>query len=120
MRKEAERLEEKYFLSFFTKELPICVVVPTRNNVENYRYEYNLQSILNQDYTNYKLVVVDDASNDGTGDLIDLFLARSKLPKERYALIRNKERMTAIPNIYRAITTECGRDDIAIIVSGDD
>ena len=28
--------------------------------------------------------------------------------------------MTAIPNIHRAITTQCGKDDIAIIVSGDD
>lgn len=66
------------------------MVVTGRNNARNYRYEYNLQSIINQDYKNYKLVVIDDASDDGTGDLIRIFLKNSKLPPERYFFIQNK------------------------------
>lgn len=96
------------------------MVVTTHNNAKNYRYEYNLQSIINQDYKNYKLVVVDDASNDGTADLISIFLQKSKLPKHRYVLIRNAQRMTAVPNINMAIKKHCSRDSIAVLVSGDD
>jgi glycosyltransferase involved in cell wall biosynthesis len=44
----------------------MCVVVSTYNNGKDYRYEYNLQSILNQNYNNYKLVVINDASTDNT------------------------------------------------------
>lgn len=69
--KEAARLEEKYRLSLWEdKQLPICVVVPTWNNAKKYRYHHNLHSIMNQDYQNYKIVVIDDASSDGTGDLV--------------------------------------------------
>jgi glycosyltransferase involved in cell wall biosynthesis len=79
-----------------------------------------LQSILNQNYQNYKLVVIDDASDDGTGDLIKIFLKNSKLPPERYFFIQNKKRLSAVPNIHNAIKNYCSKDDIAVLVSGDD
>jgi glycosyltransferase involved in cell wall biosynthesis len=120
VQKEMERLESTYHFSMFEKELPICVIVSTRNNAKNYRYEYNLQSILNQNYQNYKLIVVDDASEDGTGDLVKIFLRNSKLPPERYFVVQNKERMTAVPNIKNAIVNYCSKNDIAVLISGDD
>jgi glycosyltransferase involved in cell wall biosynthesis len=58
----------------------MCVVVPTRNNAYNHRYVYNLQSILNQNYTNYKIVIIDDHSDDGTGVLIQKYLRRHNVP----------------------------------------
>jgi len=95
-------------------------VVTTYNNAKDYRYEYNLQSIINQNYKNYKIVVVDDASEDGTGDLISIFLKKSKLSRSQYTLIRNSKRMTAVPNIYNAIKNHCSKDAIALLISGDD
>jgi glycosyltransferase involved in cell wall biosynthesis len=115
-----ERLDDKYHFNLYQTELPICVVVTTRNNAKNYRYEYNLQSILNQKYKNYKLVIVDDASDDGTANLISLFLKKSKLPRSRYVLVRNSQRMTAVPNINNAIKKHCSKESIAVLVSGDD
>jgi glycosyltransferase involved in cell wall biosynthesis len=115
-----DRLEEKYHLSAYSKQLPICVIVPTRNNAQNYRYEYNIQSIINQDYKNYHAIFIDDASEDRTADLIQLFISRNKLPHARFRLIRNKQRRTAIPNIYDATINYCALEDIAVIVSGDD
>ncbi len=38
VQKEAERLEDKYHFSQYDSELPLCVVVTTRNNAKNYRY----------------------------------------------------------------------------------
>jgi glycosyltransferase involved in cell wall biosynthesis len=45
----------------------MCIVVPGYNNNANCRIEYNLNSIFSQNYTNYKVVVINDASNDGSG-----------------------------------------------------
>jgi glycosyltransferase involved in cell wall biosynthesis len=48
----------------------MCVFVGSYNNEKNYRYEYNLISILNQNYTNYRVIIYDDGSFDQTGKLI--------------------------------------------------
>lgn len=80
--------------------------MPTYNNAKNFRYEYNLQSILKLNYTNYKVVVVDDASTDGTADLIESLIA-SLSPKVSITVLRNDLQMTAVPNINRAVREHC-------------
>jgi hypothetical protein len=62
MNKMNERLSKEY--NFSHPELPFCIIVPTLNNTRAFTYEYNLRSILNQNYTNYKVVIIDDASPD--------------------------------------------------------
>jgi glycosyltransferase involved in cell wall biosynthesis len=44
------------------------VVVPTFNNIANNRHISNIKTIIMQNYQNYHVVVIDDASTDGTGD----------------------------------------------------
>ncbi len=41
------------------------IVIPSYNNIEY--YERNLESILNQDYADYRVYYIDDASTDGFG-----------------------------------------------------
>ena len=50
--------------------MPICVVVPSYNNADKRRYFHNINSILQQDYENYRVIFIDDASDDGTGELM--------------------------------------------------
>jgi glycosyltransferase involved in cell wall biosynthesis len=50
------------------------VVVPTFNNLPDNRHIANIQSILAQNYHNYHVVVIDDASTDGTGQQIKDYL----------------------------------------------
>lgn len=59
--------------------MPFCIVVPTLNNAKNFRYEYNLQSMINLDYKNFKIVIVDDASTDQTYELIKLWIEQNKI-----------------------------------------
>jgi glycosyltransferase involved in cell wall biosynthesis len=66
----------------------MCVVVPTSNNAHNHRFVYNIQSILNQNYTNYLIVVVDDHSHDSTGILIEKYLRRNGISKQKAIVVR--------------------------------
>lgn len=45
-------------------------MVPTYNNNKNFRVEANLNSVFAQNYTNYKVVIIDDASIDKTAERI--------------------------------------------------
>ncbi len=113
-------MEDSYQLSRYTEELPFCIIVPSYNNAKNFRYEFNLQSILNQDYQNYHVVIVDDASPDLTGLYIQRFLDQRNISKDKVTLIRNKKQMTAVPNIHYAITKHCKSNEIGFFVDGDD
>lgn len=115
--KERERLSKEY--DFGMKELPFCIVVPTLNNAKGFRYQYNLQSMVNLDYKNFKVVIVDDASTDYTYELIKQWIEENEI-KQNIVVLTNQKRMTAVPNIHRAIVDHCGPDDIVVLADGDD
>ncbi len=47
----------------------VSIIVPARNEERNIRR--CVQSLLEQDYDNYEVIVVDDGSTDGTGRILD-------------------------------------------------
>ena len=47
----------------------VSIVVPARNEAEN--IEAALTSLLNLDYPDYEVIVVDDRSDDATGEILD-------------------------------------------------
>lgn len=48
-------------------------MIPSFNNAVLDRYMHNLNSILQQDYSNYHIVFIDDASDDETADKVRQF-----------------------------------------------
>lgn len=57
------------------KELPgISIIITAKNEAENLRK--NLSAILEQDYHNFEVVVVNNSSTDSTNDVLDSFRAR--------------------------------------------
>jgi len=52
----------------------MCVITTGRNNNANFRIEANLNSIFDQNYTNYTVVIVDDASDDGSQQIFRNYL----------------------------------------------
>ena len=54
--------------------MPFCIVVPTYNNKRDDRHLSNIRSIMRQEYDNYRVVVIDDASTDGTGYAVEEYL----------------------------------------------
>lgn len=72
-----------------------------------------ISSLITQKYDNYKMVFIDDMSTDDSWN---------KLPHEdeRVVCIKNSVRKTALENIHNAIMDHCEKDDICILVDGDD
>ncbi len=51
----------------------VSIILPVRN--EAHQIENYLPSLLNQDYPNLEIIVVDDCSEDGTGDILKNYAA---------------------------------------------
>lgn len=69
-----------------------------------------IESILTQDYSNYKLFVIDDCSTDNTWDIIKDFRVFAR---------RNTKRIGALANLVHGIKAFY-KNDIIVTVDGDD
>ena len=98
------------------EEKPIVVVIPSYNNKD--WCEYNLGSALAQEYHNFRIIYIDDASSDGTGDLVEKYVKEWDT-ENRVTLIHNEERVGALANTYRGVWL-CQPDEIVAILDGDD
>lgn len=79
---------------------------------------WNLDSTLNQNYTNYRIIYIDDRSNDQTGRLVQEY-AQSINKEHLIKVIINTEQKGALANIYEAVHS-CKPDEIVLLVDGDD
>ncbi len=78
-----------------------------------------ISSLVSQSYSNYKCIVIDDASEDNT-----LYLAKAcvKDSDDRFIFKRNKVSIKGLNNYVNYIPFLCDNDDDSIIVTldGDD
>ncbi|MBM3893276.1 glycosyltransferase family 2 protein [Candidatus Dependentiae bacterium] len=98
------------------KELRFVFIVPGYNNA--LWYKKNLESIFMQNYCNYHIIYIDDASTDGTDRLVQDFVKEWGM-ESRFTLIKNKERKYMAYNRYMAVHL-CADTDICIALDGDD
>lgn len=97
-------------------ERPIVVVIPSYNNKD--WYKKNLDSVLSQVYSNFRVIYTDDHSDDGTASLVKEYLLEHDKVK-RVTFIENPERIGALGNMYQMVSS-CNKNDIIVSVSGDD
>ncbi len=97
-------------------EKHIVVVTCSYNNSKY--YQWNLDSILAQKYSNFHIIYVDDCSGDGLYNLVEQYVAEHDL-EERIILLHNEERRRALANLFYAIIT-CKRTDLIVLLDGDD
>jgi glycosyltransferase involved in cell wall biosynthesis len=71
--------------------------LPTENNGAKRKYLRSIRSIIMQDYLNYHFIVIDNASTDKTGTLMEEeLLKQKKVPSSNYKIIKNNERKTEL------------------------
>jgi glycosyltransferase involved in cell wall biosynthesis len=93
---------------------PFVIVVVGYNN--GAYLEKTLESIYSQNYSNYRLVYVDDASSDGSFDLAkDLLYDTNK----KVTFIQNEHRLGVLSNLSRVVS-ESLDDEIIAVVGGED
>src|SRR5579872_1986676 len=71
-----------------------------------------------KNYKNFRVIYVDDASPDGTGNLVENYLKETK-QEHNVTLIKNKTQQKALANWYQAIHS-CNDHEIIVMVDGDD
>lgn len=98
-------------------EKPIVVIIPSYNNAT--WYKKNLESVLSQNYSNYRIIYINDASTDDTGNLVQSYIERYGRNNLNFQLIQNILNIGALENLYKAIYT-CDDNEIIVTLDGDD
>jgi len=95
-------------------------VISTFYNAANYLRKC-IESVAQQNYDNYHLYLINDASTDNSVDVI--MDVMKDLPDEldgRFTLIESETNVGAVCNQVSAIREHLGDDDIVMILDGDD
>lgn len=85
-----------------TKTRPLISVIMSVYNEEAFLKEA-IDSILRQTVQNYELIIVDDCSSDGTGEILDGYTTDSRIH-----IIKNKENRGLTANLNRALEKASG------------
>lgn len=92
------------------------IVIPSYKNSE--WCEKNIQSTIDQNYDNYRVIFVDDRSPDNTFEKVSAIVNKSN-KKDKFTLIKNEIRIGALENLYNMIYS-CADDEIIVTLDGDD
>ena len=86
-----------------------------RNLVRKYTYKKFISSIGNQNYTNFQVIYIDDASNDNTIENMENYIF-SEYPelKEKILIISNIEKLHDRINKDKIIKEYCEKKSIII------
>jgi len=99
-----------------TDKTPQVSVIMPAYNAEKYIGEA-IESILNQTYKDFELIIVNDASTDSTGSIIKTYAEKD----ERIVVLENEQNLNIAGSLNRAISAAKGEflarmdaDDIAL------
>ncbi|MFI5333336.1 MAG: glycosyltransferase family 2 protein [Candidatus Babeliales bacterium] len=103
--------------SIQAEERPIVVIIPSYNNQK--WCDKNVRSALNQKYSNFRIIYIDDCSTDNTANMVRM-LKRKLDSNNRLVLLCNEKRCGALANIYKAVHDYCAPGEIVCTLDGDD
>jgi glycosyltransferase involved in cell wall biosynthesis len=98
-------------------EHPLVVLITAYNNAAWVRQ--TLDSVCTQQYHNFRIIYIDDASTDGSAQQAQEYLASVPVAIP-VTFIRNKTRMRKLYNVYHAIHSGTADHEIIFMLDGDD
>jgi FkbM family methyltransferase len=97
----------------------INVIVPVYN-AEKY-IDKCIQSVASQDYDNYHMYIINDASTDNTLNVIkNTINSLNENIKQRFSILNRTQNMGAVCNQISTIKSRCYSDEIVMLLDGDD
>ena len=104
-------------LNLYAEDKHFVFIIPSYNNEQ--WVEENLESIFIQDYDNYDIVYIDDASTDTTQQkVLKVCSKHNKLNKLTY--VQNNQNQKALYNLCNGIHLYCKDEDVVVLLDGDD
>jgi len=98
------------------EEKSFIIIIPSYNNALH--VEKNLRSVFSQHYHNYKVIYIDDGSNDATLSRVDTLLEQLDA-KSKTTLVSHPTHEGTLASLYTEIH-KCKDQDIIIWLRGDD
>lgn len=105
-----------FFLYISGRQIDLVIVSPTYNN-EKWCIQ-NIESVVQQDYPFWHMIIINDCSTDNTGRLIEEYIRDNKL-EANITFISNTVRQGALKNIYQTVLA-CDDDSVIVLYDGDD
>lgn len=110
------------FLILHAEDKQFVIISPTYNNNVIIGgvplYQLNIESVVCQQYPHWRMVIIDDCSDDKTAQNIEQYITKHHLSK-KITLIKNKTRRGALHNRYIA-AHDAADTEILIMLDGDD
>jgi biofilm PGA synthesis N-glycosyltransferase PgaC len=97
------------------RKFPVSVIICARNEEENLRA--NLPLVLGQDYPDFEVIVVDDASTDGTADLLRDF--RQQYPQLRTSSIKPNVHISKGKKLALTVGIKAARHEWILLTDAD-
>lgn len=94
---------------------PVSVIICARNEADN--LENYLPVILNQDYPDYEVIVVNDCSSDNTEEVLERF--KLQCPRLRTTTIREDKKFSHGKKIAVTIGIKAAKNDRLVFIDGD-
>jgi cellulose synthase/poly-beta-1,6-N-acetylglucosamine synthase-like glycosyltransferase len=96
-------------------EFPVSVIICARNEEANLRR--NLPLVLKQDYSDFEVIVVNDASTDGTEDL--LYELQRQYSHLRSTFIRENDHVRAGKKLALTVGMKSAKNDWVLLTDAD-
>jgi glycosyltransferase involved in cell wall biosynthesis len=111
-------IQEQVKAHMYQGERELAIIIPTYNNAQNHICLKNVSSVLDQEYENFHVHIIDDASTDGTAQILAEYLA-SHPRSDKVTLHVNERRVGAMANFYTWIH-KLADHVIVLNIDGDD
>lgn len=94
----------------------ISVIIPSYNH---YKYiSLTIDSVLEQTYPNLELIIVDDASNDNTSDVVERYRIKCEEKFKRFEFVKKEKNKGIIDSLNTAISFSSA--EFVFIIASDD